>query len=116
MYLKKVKINATTQRLKLVFQESKTSAKLGGMALQSKEDERFGIITLEEGARHPEDHEDPALAGEFIIPLDVQLANAVKRYPVGGDYSDVLAFGEQVVTKDGEVIPRLYDIIQKEEA
>ena len=58
MYLKKVKINATTQRLKLVFQESKVNSKLGGMALQSADDERFGIITLEEGARHPEDHED----------------------------------------------------------
>ena len=119
MYLKKVKLQAnkpnsegiSSTRVKLVFQESPINSMLGGMALKTKEGERFTVITLEEGAKHPMDHEDVLLAGCYIIPVEQQLADAIKRYPTGADYSEALAFGEQVVTKSGEVIPNLFEHI-----
>jgi hypothetical protein len=117
MYIKKVKLQVNkpnedgivTTRIKLIFQESPVNKKTAGMSLKSKDDERFTIVTLDEGAKHPEDHVDVELAGQYIVPLSEQLMRAQLKHPVGADFTDVFTFGEQVATKDGELIPRLYD-------
>lgn len=121
MYIKKVKL-ATNGRIKIVFQESEVKTKLAGMSLKAKDGERYTIVTVDAGAMHSDEHPDVELAGQPIIPLAEQLANAKKEYPVGTDFTADLAFGEQAVYGDkavnqdgasiaGQEIPNLFDYV-----